>query len=252
MDKPIERKPQAPRTLDLSQVATGRKPNASRGSGVIWVLGGLAVVALIVCYMLFWRNSEASLGSQVADLKSQVAALQGGTSSGSTSVEDTASIADLKQTTADLSDKTQTLTNDLNAQLPATAGTPGIQGATGKAGATGLQGATGAQGASGVATCPYGNCLSLQATSPGVAETGSINVSGNGQFGSGLTVNTDKFVVDGATGDTTAAGTVTAKSVRVELTTYPLSTEDISIGSTHLQYPISPANYYDRMALALT
>ncbi len=71
-------------------------------------------------------------------------------------------------------------------------GTPGPKGATGEQGArgdTGNTGATGPQGPSGSATCTYGNCLSLQATSPGTQETGAINVSDNATIGGTLTAS---------------------------------------------------------------
>ncbi|HVE80629.1 MAG TPA: hypothetical protein VNA68_00590 [Candidatus Dormibacteraeota bacterium] len=62
-------------------------------------------------------------------------------------------------------------------------GIQGVTGAIGATGPTGATGATGAQGPSGTATCPNGTCVSLQATSPGVQETGNINVSGTVQAG---------------------------------------------------------------------
>jgi hypothetical protein len=55
---------------------------------------------------------------------------------------------------------------------------------------------TGPQGPSGVATCPNGNCLSLQGSSPGTQEPGSVNISGDGQFGG--TVSAGSFSGDGA------------------------------------------------------
>lgn len=66
----------------------------------------------------------------------------------------------------------------------AVAGAPGAPGAPGPAGANGLQGPAGAQGVqgpqgpSGSASCTYGTCLSLQATTPGTQETGNVNISG--------------------------------------------------------------------------
>ncbi|HVV25844.1 MAG TPA: hypothetical protein VHC21_02330 [Candidatus Saccharimonadales bacterium] len=70
-----------------------------------------------------------------------------------------------------------------------TNGKNGVAGANGKAGAAGATGATGPQGPqgpSGVASCPNGNCLSLQPSSPGVQETGSINISDNAIIGGSL------------------------------------------------------------------
>src|SRR5262245_55275403 len=51
----------------------------------------------------------------------------------------------------------------------------GINGSSGKNGANGTQGP---QGPSGNASCPNGDCVSLQVSSPGVQEIGSINISG--------------------------------------------------------------------------
>ncbi|HEX5798023.1 MAG TPA: hypothetical protein VFX79_01590, partial [Candidatus Saccharimonadales bacterium] len=64
------------------------------------------------------------------------------------------------------------------------AGAVGATGAVGPAGQDGSDGATGAtgpqgpEGPSSSATCPNGDCLSLQVASPGVVETGNINISG--------------------------------------------------------------------------
>lgn len=58
-------------------------------------------------------------------------------------------------------------------------GIQGIQGTQGPQGIQGPQGAQGPQGPSGVASCPYGDCLSLQAGPSTTAETGYINITGN-------------------------------------------------------------------------
>lgn len=60
-----------------------------------------------------------------------------------------------------------------------TAGPRGATGASGAVGATGPAGATGPQGSSGIASCPNGVCLSLQSSTPGVVETGNVNISGS-------------------------------------------------------------------------
>lgn len=79
-------------------------------------------------------------------------------------------------------------------------GVPGVAGATGATGPQGVDGATGSegqqgpqgpQGPSGVASCPNGNCLSLQTNSSTTQETGSIDISGNGEFGGD--VSADSF-----------------------------------------------------------
>lgn len=58
------------------------------------------------------------------------------------------------------------------------AGKNGLNGRPGATGATGATGPQGPQGPAGVATCPNGVCLSLQSSSPGVVESGHVNVSG--------------------------------------------------------------------------
>lgn len=80
------------------------------------------------------------------------------------------------------------------AQGPAGArGETGPAGAQGETGSQGTTGAQGPQGIPGVASCPNGNCVSLQVSTPGVQETGNVNVSGAvlaGSFsgaGTGLT-----------------------------------------------------------------
>lgn len=63
-------------------------------------------------------------------------------------------------------------------------GASGATGLTGSTGPQGIQGLTGAagpqgpQGPSGTASCPNGNCVSLQSSTPGTAETGHISISG--------------------------------------------------------------------------
>jgi hypothetical protein len=72
-------------------------------------------------------------------------------------------------------------------------GPAGAAGATGAAGVAGATGATGPQGPAGpstAATCAAGACLSLQAASPGLTETGSLNISGTGLFGSSIGIGT--------------------------------------------------------------
>ncbi len=74
--------------------------------------------------------------------------------------------------------------------LPGVAGGTGVAGALGVAGAMGVTGATGTVGPSGTASCPYGNCLSLQPTSPGTAETGNLSITGTGLFSTSLGIGT--------------------------------------------------------------
>jgi len=58
-------------------------------------------------------------------------------------------------------------------------GTTGGNGVVGHNGAQGPRGAQGLQGPSGKATCPNGNCVSLQSSSPSTQEAGTIDISGD-------------------------------------------------------------------------
>lgn len=96
---------------------------------------------------------------------------------------------------------------------PTSTGSQGLQGTMGANGATGSQGATGpegSQGSSGTATCPNGDCLSLQTNPSTTQETGSINISGDGDFGgevNAAAVNTANIATTGLTVYGTLAGT---------------------------------------------
>jgi hypothetical protein len=76
-------------------------------------------------------------------------------------------------------------------------------GPAGPQGPNGSGGPAGSQGPSGVASCPNGPCLSLQAASPGVSETGNTNISGNSIIGNNLTVGGSALFQNGA--DSTTA-----------------------------------------------
>lgn len=81
------------------------------------------------------------------------------------------------------------LTADYITNNPDLRGLPGATGATGTTGSTGSTGSTGVTGAS-VGTCAYGNCISLQATTPGTQETGNMSISGTGLFGGNVGIGT--------------------------------------------------------------
>jgi parallel beta-helix repeat protein len=74
-------------------------------------------------------------------------------------------------------------------------GQDGQDGLNGLNGATGPQGPQGPAGPSGSATCPNGQCVSLQTTSPGVQETGNISVTGNMNIGGIYMVNGSQIAV---------------------------------------------------------
>lgn len=93
--------------------------------------------------------------------------------------------SDLKLQIGGLSNQILSLQGQTGTQGPegppgedGTSGADGSQGPAGPAGPTGPTGATGPQGPSGSASCNFGDCLSLQATTPGTQETGNINISG--------------------------------------------------------------------------
>ena len=162
------------------------------------------ILALLAGYWLLKPSSPdlSSLNARVSRLEQQAG-------HGGLSAADQAQLTKLEQDVKDLQDNSansKTVTsqlNTLNSRLDrlqngitgpqgsqgaaGTAGKAGTNGNTGSTGATGATGATGPQGPSGVASCPYGNCLSLQATSPGTQETGSINISDNAIVGGAVT-----------------------------------------------------------------
>lgn len=88
------------------------------------------------------------------------------------------------------------VSSDVGSSQNGARGENGADGTSGTNGSDGAVGQTGPQGPSGVAACPNGNCLSLQGSSPGTQEPGSVNISGDGQFGG--TVSAGSFSGDGA------------------------------------------------------
>ncbi|HET6863690.1 MAG TPA: hypothetical protein VFH37_00590 [Candidatus Saccharimonadales bacterium] len=74
-------------------------------------------------------------------------------------------------------------------------GPSGINGAAGADGAQGPAGPQGPQGPSGSASCTNGQCVSLQATSPGVQEAGNISITGNVNVGGLYLVNGNQIAV---------------------------------------------------------
>ena len=180
-------------------------PDPQRGSAWRWPLVGLALIALVVGVVIFANRAPAS--PDLKSLQSRVESLEQTAQTGNLSAGDINSLDNLQQDIKDLQVKTTNLPTDTKTQLSdltkrldkleaGSTSTPGRTGATGAKGAQGIQGlqgntgatgATGPQGTSGVATCPYGNCLSLQAASPGTQETGNINISDNAIIGGTLT-----------------------------------------------------------------
>lgn len=123
------------------------------------------------------------------------------------SADQLAQLNDLENQLTELKDSTDNdqtkdqiakLTEQIDGLQAAAAGPRGATGATGSQGdkgekgadgSDGATGATGPAGPSGTATCDYGDCLSLQGSSPGMQETGSINISDNAIIGGSLTAS---------------------------------------------------------------
>ncbi len=102
-----------------------------------------------------------------------------------------------------------------NAGVPGAAGPAGLTGPAGANGTNGVDGAQGPAGPSGVATCPNGTCVSLQSSTPGVAENGNIDIVGNliaGQVGIGN--STPSFLLDVA-GDINSSTGIDVGGVQV-------------------------------------
>lgn len=191
----------------IAPVAPTPQPQPERGSIWLWLASGLAILALIIGAVVMMNNlSNPDLNS----LQTRLDSLEQKASGGSLSPADLTKLDDLTQDVKDLQATTDDLPTDTKAQLTSLAqrldslaasktgstgstgprgsvGAPGTAGTQGTAGTPGAQGATGPQGSSGIASCPNGNCLSLQSTSPGTQETGSINISGNAIIGGTLT-----------------------------------------------------------------
>ena len=164
---------------------------------------GFIVTVFIICSVLFsgfLLFNRSSTTSKLHSLQTQVDSLEQTAKSGNFSPEAQntldniqAKIKDLQSKPANLPDDTKAQLSDMVARLDkleantvitGPKGATGTQGPNGNTGTIGATGLTGPAGPSGIASCPNGNCLSLQATSPGVQETGNINVSGTVKAGS--------------------------------------------------------------------
>lgn len=151
----------------------------TKGFSVVSVVAAL-VVALLLVLGAFW--------------------LFGGNNSDSTGTSNSNSLTD-SQTTTQLNNLTDelgavssqlavvelTTTDYDNLKLQVANLTTTVNNLQLVAGPQGPTGATGATGPATVATCDYGICLSLQATSPGTTETGHLNISGNLIAGGNIT-----------------------------------------------------------------
>jgi len=171
-----------------------------------FVTGCLVLILLLFAGGLFITKRESnqsnnqlsqSLTGELVQTKKDISELQKQLSE----LQKQLSIAKADNNTSEIaaiSQKIDELTKQQE-ELSAQSGPSGVNGANGSDGAPGQTGPSGAagvqgiQGPSGTASCPNGTCVSLQSTSPGVSETGNINVSGTiiaGQFsgsGSALT-----------------------------------------------------------------
>lgn len=146
----------------------------------------LAIGALL---LVVWPRSE---NPDLNALSERVEQLEASQTEGQLTAEDqqaldelNTSLASLQAKADNLPDNTKQTITDLTDRITALqAGTvAGPAGATGAEGPQGEQGEQGDTGQSGTATCDYGVCLSLQDSSPGTQETGSINISDDAIIG---------------------------------------------------------------------
>jgi hypothetical protein len=170
----------------------------NRGGQGVFIASIVGVILLIFLGWFFFKSDE-NLDKQAhyddSSILAKIAALEN-------------EIDSLPET---LKDYVTDQVNELLGKQPVAnegeTGPAGMAGTNGSAGADGRDGATGPRGPSGpsgTASCPNGNCVSLQPTSPGTQETGSINISGtltagflNGD-GSSIT-NVDAVTLNGQT-----------------------------------------------------
>lgn len=103
-------------------------------------------------------------------------------------------------------------------------GATGAVGARGQNGTDGATGPAGPQGPSGIASCPNGNCLSLQGTNPGTQEVGNINISGDGQFGGAVSAGS-------FSGDGTGVSNVDATALNGQNGTYYQDASNLNVGT---------------------
>ena len=134
-------------------------------------------------------NTITNVTNQVSDLNKQIITLRGAT--GATGANGQNGSSGSNGTAGETG-----ATGATGPQGPAGQdGATGATGPTGAMGATGPQGPAGPQGPSGSATCPNGQCVSLQATSPGVQEAGNISITGNMNVGGIYMVNGSQIAV---------------------------------------------------------
>lgn len=193
-----------------------RKLGASETGGIYRIVVLIAAVLLVgvgVALAIQYRRTAKNVGT----LQSQVSSVEEKVATGGIPLEHNETISQLSKVAQAVQDTVQNLPAGLadtiaqlssrmqelqaavdaigsGAQGPAgpagERGEQGEQGLPGQIGPAGPQGEPGPQGPAGEdgagggeAACDNGPCLSLQATAPGVQETGHINISGNALFG---------------------------------------------------------------------
>lgn len=152
------------------------------------------IIAILSLGVVVFSQRVPGITYRLNELGTKVEQLERKANGASLSQADQQTLKDLAAQT-DILDKTNNLPKDTSQalhdlttritalQTSTVAGPAGPTGATGAQGEQGEQGAQGATGPSGTATCDYGICLSLQNSSPGTQETGSINISDDAIIG---------------------------------------------------------------------
>lgn len=186
--------PTAP--ADVSSNQTGENDPGKKSRRTLWIV----VILLFLLFGLIGFAAKKVYDGRLADIEQQNQAQNSAVETDIDQLKDKVSqiTVDSDQAGGDV-----VVSNGSGAEAgsgsSSSGGSPGIQGvagargadgASGPAGATGATGPQGPQGPSGVASCPNGNCLSLQASTPGVQESGSINISGDGLFAGDITAAT--------------------------------------------------------------
>lgn len=182
-------------------------------------------IIIVVLLFLFWQGltTSSNLDRKAAAIEADIEDLRTIRENNSTDIIqaldgvtlDKLKVKDLEVlVSSSLPDTGQTTASETNPTQTPTQGPRGLTGAQGLQGTSGATGAQGIAGASGSATCSNGNCLSLQASTPGAQENGNINISGTaiaGSFsgnGSGLTTLNASSISSGSLSDSRLSSNV--------------------------------------------
>lgn len=187
-----------------------------------------------VGYQYYQQQTAPSL--DLANLKHQIDQLVAKSQSDTFTAADLATLKSLVATVNDLSPEVDSLSSDTQDQLSdivssiaTIEGKEGPVGPQGASGLTGETGATGAAGASGIASCPFGNCLSLQTTGSTVPETGSVEVDGD--LIAGGTIQGTLLVGDGSSLTNLNASNISSGTLPVSSVPSSIPATNIALGT---------------------